>query len=97
MTVSAAYYFLDVLRHRTRPQRSSWAVWAVTGVVGFGTADAGGAGPGAYAAAVDAIACLVTFGIRSCTRVRQAGRAAQRSAAGRGSRSRASCSGAGDR
>ncbi len=63
MALSAAYYLLDVVRRRTRPQRSSWAVWAVTGAVGFGTAEAGGAGPGAYAAAVDAIACLVTFAI----------------------------------
>jgi hypothetical protein len=61
MTVSAVYYLADVLRGRSRPQRSSWAVWAVTGLVGFGTADAGGAGPGAYAAAVDSVACAATF------------------------------------
>jgi hypothetical protein len=61
MTVSAAYYLADVLRRRTRPQRSSWLVWAVIGIAGFGTADAGGAGPGAYAAAVDGIACTATF------------------------------------
>jgi hypothetical protein len=36
-------------------------VWALVGVLGFGSADAGGAGPGAYAAGVDAMACIVTF------------------------------------
>lgn len=61
MTGSAAYYVLDVLRGGTRPQRSSWLVWAVIGIAGFGTADAGGAGPGAYAAAVDGFACAATF------------------------------------
>jgi hypothetical protein len=31
------------------------------GVVGFSTADTSGAGPGAYSAAADAVACAVTF------------------------------------
>jgi hypothetical protein len=61
VSVSACYYLIDVLRGRTRPQRTSWGVWALVGVVGFGTADSGGAGPGAYSAAADAFACAVTF------------------------------------
>ena len=58
---SAAYYAVDVVRGRTRPQRASWGVWALVGVLGFGSANAGGAGPGAYAAGVDAVACAATF------------------------------------
>ncbi|HET6877461.1 MAG TPA: hypothetical protein VFH38_08025, partial [Jatrophihabitans sp.] len=42
-------------------QRTSWAVWALVGLLGFSSADAGGAGAGAYAAGIDAIACAVTF------------------------------------
>lgn len=61
VAVSAVYYASDVVRGETRPQRTSWGVWALVGLLGFGSADAGGAGPGAYAAGVDAIACVVTF------------------------------------
>lgn len=61
VAVSACYYLIDVLRGNTRPQRTSWGVWALVGVVGFGSADASGAGPGAYSAAADAVACAVTF------------------------------------
>lgn len=61
VAASATYYFVDVLRGSTRPQRASWSVWAFVGVFGFATSDAGGAGPGAYAAGVDAIACAATF------------------------------------
>jgi len=61
VAVSAGYYFADVLRGRTRPHQASWLVWAVIGVLGFGTADDGGAGPGAYAAAIDALAAVATF------------------------------------
>ena len=63
VAVSAVYYFADVLRGRARPHQASWLVWAVIGVLGFGTADDGGAGPGAYAAAVDAIAAVATFSL----------------------------------
>lgn len=61
VAVSALYYAVDVVRGNTRPQRTSWAVWALVGLLGFASADAGGAGPGAYAAGIDAIACAVTF------------------------------------
>ena len=60
VAVSAVYYFVEVLRGRSRPHQASWAVWAVIGLLGFGTAADGGAGPGAYAAAVDAVACTAT-------------------------------------
>lgn len=63
VAASAVYYLADVLQARTRPHLASWAVWAIIGVLGFGTANVGGAGPGAYAAAVDAVACLITFAI----------------------------------
>jgi hypothetical protein len=61
IAISAAYYVADVVRGTTRPQRTSWLVWATTGALGAGTAAAGGAGPGAYAAIVDGAACAVTF------------------------------------
>jgi hypothetical protein len=61
VAASAVWYALDVLRGSTRPQRTSWGVWAVVGAVGFGTSDAGGAGAGSYAAAADAGACVLTF------------------------------------
>jgi hypothetical protein len=61
IAISALYYFVDILRGRTRPQRTSWAVWATVGVLGFGVTHEGGAGPGAWAAGVDAVACAVTF------------------------------------
>lgn len=61
VAVSAVYYALDVVRGETRPQRTSWGVWALVGLLGFGTAHDGGAGPGAWAAGVDALACIVTF------------------------------------
>jgi hypothetical protein len=61
VAVSAVYYAVDVLRGRTRPQRTSWGVWALVGLLGVASADAGGAGPGTYAAAVDAVACAATF------------------------------------
>jgi hypothetical protein len=61
IAASATYYFIDVLRGDTRPQRASWAVWAVVGLLGFGTADAAGAGSGAWAGGVDATACIATF------------------------------------
>ena len=60
VAVSAVYYFVEVLRGRSRPHQASWSVWAVIGLLGFGTAADGGAGPGAYAAAVDAVACTAT-------------------------------------
>jgi len=63
VAASAVYYFLDVVRGSTRPQRVSWGVWAFVGLLGVGTADAGGAGPGMYAAAVDAFACVATFAL----------------------------------
>lgn len=63
VALSACYYLTDVVRGRTRPHRASWAVWAVIGVLGFGTADVSGAGPGAWAAGVDAIACAATFAL----------------------------------
>ena len=63
VAVSAGYYFADVLRGRARPHQASWLVWAVIGVLGFGTADDGGAGPGAYAAAVDALAAVAIFAL----------------------------------
>lgn len=59
--LAAVYYMLDVIRGNSRPQRTSWAVWTVIGVLGFGSADSAGAGPGAYAAAVYAIAYICTF------------------------------------
>lgn len=61
VAVSAVYYAVDVLRGGTRPQRTSWGVWALVGVLGVASSDAGGAGPGMYAAAVDAVACAATF------------------------------------
>lgn len=63
VAASASYYLADVLRGRARPHQASWLVWAVIGVLGFGTADDGGAGPGAYAAAVDALAAVATFAL----------------------------------
>ncbi len=63
VAVSALYYLLDVLRGNTRPQRTSWALWATVGILGFGTSTAGGAGPGAWAVGVDAVACIVTFAV----------------------------------
>jgi hypothetical protein len=63
VAASALYYLVDVLHARTRPHQASWAVWAVIGLLGFGTASVAGAGPGAYAAAVDAVACILTFAI----------------------------------
>jgi hypothetical protein len=61
VAVSAVYYAVDVLRGGTRPQRTSWGVWALVGILGVASSDAGGAGPGMYAAAVDAVACAATF------------------------------------
>ena len=63
VAVSAVYYAADVLRGGTRPHRTSWGVWALVGMLGVASSDAGGAGPGMYAAAVDAVACAVTFGL----------------------------------
>jgi hypothetical protein len=61
VAVSAVYYAVDVLRGGTRPQRTSWGVWALVGTLGVASSDAGGAGPGVYAGAVDAVACAATF------------------------------------
>jgi hypothetical protein len=61
VAISAVYYAVDVLRGSTRPQRTSWGVWALVGILGVASSDAGGAGPGMYAAAVDAVACAATF------------------------------------
>jgi len=61
VALSAVYYAIDVLRGGTRPQRTSWGVWALVGILGVASSDAGGAGPGTYAAAVDAVACAATF------------------------------------
>jgi hypothetical protein len=63
VAVSAVYYAVDVLRGGTRPQRTSWGVWALVGILGVASSDAGGAGPGMYAAEVDAVACAATFGL----------------------------------
>jgi hypothetical protein len=63
VAASALWYLADVLRRNTRPHQASWAVWAVVGLLGFGTSDLAGAGPGAYSAAVDAVACCATFAI----------------------------------
>ncbi len=68
IAASAGYYLLDVLHGNTRPQRASWLVWAVVGVLGFATSDAAGAGPGAYAAGIDTVACVATFLISTSPR-----------------------------
>lgn len=70
---SALYYIVDVARGSTRPQRTSWLVWALVGALGFGTAHNGGAGPAAYAAAVDAGACVVTFALSLTPRLGKPG------------------------
>ena len=63
ITLSACYYVLDILRGETRPQRTSWGVWALVGVLGFGTSESGGAGPGAWSAGVDGVASVLTFAL----------------------------------
>lgn len=63
VAAAAIFYLVDIFRGQTRPQRVSWAVWAVIGVLGYGTAAAGGAGAGAYAAGVYMVACLATFAV----------------------------------
>jgi hypothetical protein len=73
VALSAIYYALDVVRGETRPQRTSWGVWALVGLLGFGTAHDGGAGPGAWAAGVDALACIVTFLLSLHPRLGKAG------------------------
>jgi hypothetical protein len=45
VAVSALYYAVDVLRGGTRRQRTSRGVWAVVGVLGVASSDAGGASP----------------------------------------------------
>jgi hypothetical protein len=60
---AAIFYLVEIFRGETRPQRVSWAVWAVIGVLGYGTASAGGAGAGAYVAGVYMVACIATFAV----------------------------------
>jgi hypothetical protein len=60
---AAIYYVWDIVRGDTRPHRVSWGVWTIIGVLGYGTATEGGAGPGAYAAGIYLIAQVVTFGL----------------------------------
>jgi hypothetical protein len=42
------YYIYTIVRGNTRPQRITWLVWTLIGVLGAGSAIQGGAGPGAY-------------------------------------------------
>jgi hypothetical protein len=70
---SAVFYAVDVVRGDTRPQRTSWGVWALVGLLGFGAAHDGGAGPGAWASGVDAVACIVTFLLSLHPRLGKAG------------------------
>jgi hypothetical protein len=73
VAVSAVYYAVDVLRGGTRPQRTSWGVWALVGILGVASSNASGAGPGMYAAAVDAVACAATFLLSLIPRYRKPG------------------------
>jgi hypothetical protein len=61
VAIASAAYIVDVLRGGSRPQRVSWAVWSVIGVLGLGASTSGGAGAAAYPAAVYAVAYVVTF------------------------------------
>ena len=63
IALAAIYYVWDIARGDTRPHRVSWGAWTVIGVLGYGTATEGGAGPGAYAAGIYLIAQFVTFGL----------------------------------
>ena len=48
-------------------------MWATVGVLGFGATHDGGAGPGAWAAGVDALACAVTFAVSLLPRYGKSG------------------------
>jgi hypothetical protein len=50
--LGGAYYVYTIVRGNTRPQRISWGVWSLIGILGAGSAVQGGAGPGAYVALV---------------------------------------------
>ena len=46
VALSGVYYTADVVRGGSRPQRTSWGVWTLVGILGVASSSAGGAGPG---------------------------------------------------
>lgn len=56
--ISYALYFRGIIRGRIRPDPFSWLIWGVLAAIAFFAQLARGGGPGTWATALTALACL---------------------------------------
>jgi hypothetical protein len=60
-TIAAIGYFWSIVHGQTRPQRMTWGVWTLAGILGLWAAFDGGAGIGLLVAASTVVLVLITF------------------------------------
>lgn len=60
-TISYAFYFKDIFRHRTKPHSISWLIWALLNGVTFLTQRSNGADAGGWVTGFAAGACFLIF------------------------------------
>src|SRR5207247_55852 len=56
--ISYSLYFVDIFRHKTKPDGFSWLIWGILAAITYFAQTTRGAGPGAWATALTAAACL---------------------------------------
>lgn len=71
--VAESFYIWSILFGTTRPSRSSWGVWSLTGVLGFSSAVSGGAGAGALVAGAFMVVHLIVFALSCMPKYRKPG------------------------
>lgn len=54
-------YFVDIYHHKTKPQRASWLIWTVLGIIAFFSQLASGASWSLVFVGVDTLIVLVVF------------------------------------
>lgn len=57
--ISYSFYFIGIFRHKAKPDGFSWLIWGILAAITYFAQAIKGAGPGAWATALTAVACLV--------------------------------------
>jgi hypothetical protein len=59
--IAAILYLSSIIRGQTRPQRVTWGVWSLAGILGLWASFDGGAGVGLLVAATGVVLVTITF------------------------------------